>query len=216
VPTLQVFINGKHGKFFLHPVRDFENGDQSSASDAVYSHADVEFSFPGSYLHSGVNTIALQTVEEAEKHVPDACLNYDAIELDSSTKKFQSQQSSAQVIPSVFYTQQGGELHEIVDVFIRYGAPVNRGASMDLAIEGRHYRQPIKGKQDFGEEKLEFELREFPAETRAQLGWNLNGHRRRQEEPINPAKKWTLFLVPHIDAVFASPDLFDNGEHPLF
>ena len=58
---------------------------------------------------------------------------------------------------------------------------------MDLTISGRHYRQAIVGKEDFGEERLEFALR-----------WNVDGHPRSKKELIDPAKKWTLYMVPHI------------------
>lgn len=198
VPTLQVSINGRHGTFFLHPLLDFDNGDQNSAFNAVYSHADVEFAFPGSYLQRGLNTITLQAVKETEQYVPDAGLNYDAIELDSSSNDFKSQESSAQVVPTIFYTRQNGTLHEIVDVFLRNGGPIRQGASVELAIAGRHYVQATKESHDFGEEKLEFEVPEFESETRAQLRWNLNGRAQHKEESIGPAKKWDLSLVPHI------------------
>jgi hypothetical protein len=102
VPMLQVTINGRRGSFYLHPRLDFENGDQSSASDAVYSHADVAFSFPGSYLHRGDNVITLQAVAQAEQHVPDASLNWDAIELDSSPGRRPLQEPSVQIVPTMF------------------------------------------------------------------------------------------------------------------
>ena len=198
VPTLRVSINGKRGKFYLHPRLDFENGDQNSASDSVYSHDDVQFEFPGGYLHPGVNTITLQAAEESTQHVPDAGLTYDAIALNSSPNSFHAQKSSAQIVPTIFYTEQGRELQEIAEVFLRSAGPFRRSASMDLTISGRHYRQAIVGKEDFGEERLEFALPEFTAKTRAQLRWNVDGHPRSKKESIDPAKKWTLYMVPHI------------------
>jgi len=198
VPVLQVTINGKHGQFYLHPALDFHNGDQTSASDCIYSHADVTFAFPGAYLHRGVNTITLQAFEETDKFVPDAGLTYDAIELGRAMRSFRSQQSYAQILPTIFYRQRKNGLDEIVDVFVRHGGPMKPGSSVDLAIAGKHYRQGIHGNHDFGEEKLEFALPEFKTQTRARLTWNINGHRSHKEEPIDPEKKWTLFLVPHI------------------
>ena len=197
VPTLNISINGERGKFYLHPALDFENGDQTSAFDAVYSHADVEFSFPGKYLHRGLNTITLQAIEEAEQFVPDAGFNYDAIELDAAGN-VETQKSSAQIVPTIFYTQKDGKLYELVDVFVRNAGLIPEGASFDLEIAGLHDRQRIKEKHDFGEEKIEFEIPEFPAGTRAQLRWNLNGRTLHKEESIHPAKKWDLALVPHI------------------
>ena len=149
-------------------------------------------------MHPGVNTITLQAAEESTQHVPDAGLTYDAIALNSSPNSFHAQKSSAQIVPTIFYTEQGRELQEIAEVFLRSAGPFRRSASMDLTISGRHYRQAIVGKEDFGEERLEFALPEFTAKTRAQLRWNVDGHPRSKKESIDPAKKWTLYMVPHI------------------
>ena len=193
VPVLRVNINGKIGTFYLQPKLDFSNGDRRGSFDA-----DVAFVFPGRYLHSGVNTIALQAIEEADRAVPDAGLTYDAIELDRDAEGLPSQASSAQIIPTIFYRKQQGQLEETVDVILSYGERVKPGSSVDMAIAGKHYHQALREEQDFGEEKLEFSVPEFPAQTQAQLRWNVTGHTQRKEQAIDPQKKWTLFLVPHI------------------
>ncbi len=198
VPALRVTINGKNGIFYLHPSLDWTSGDQTGAFSPVYSHADVAFAFPGSYLQPGVNTITLQAIEQAETHIPGAGLTYDAIELDRVSGSFHPQASSVQIQPTIFYQSHNGELDEIVDVFVRFHGDAKPGGNVELAIGGRRYGRPIQATHDFGEEKFEFAVPEFPAHTRAQLLWNINGHRDRQEETIDPAKKWTLFLVPHI------------------
>ncbi|MGH9350748.1 MAG: polysaccharide lyase family protein, partial [Terriglobia bacterium] len=198
VPALRVSINGKHGMFYLHPRLDYSNGDQGDSFYPAYSHADVAFAFPGSYLHAGANTITLQAIEEADEAVPDAGLTYDAIELDRGAAGFHPRTSSAQIFPTIFYQRRQGELDEIVDVFVRCGERVKSGSSVDLAITGKRYHQVLQGNQDFGEEKLTFSVPDFPARTRAQLTWNADGHRQHLEQSINPEKKWTLFLVPHI------------------
>ncbi len=167
-------------------------------TDPANSHADVTFTFPGRYLHSGTNTIALQAIEEADSAVPDAGLTYDAIELDRDAEEFHSRASSAQIFPTIFYQQQQGNLEETVDVILRYGERVKPDSSVDLAIAGKHYRQALQGGQDFGEEKLAFSIPEFPAHTETQLRWNVAGHTQHAQQFIDPQKKWTLFLVPHI------------------
>ena len=85
---------------------------------------------------------------------------------------------------------------ELVDVFIDHG-PAVLGTVVDLIIGDKHYSQSIRNVEDFGEEKLEFQVSEFPAGTRAFLKWKVNGHEQSQKQLIAPAKKWTLFLVPH-------------------
>ncbi len=196
VPTLSVTINGKRGNFYLHPRLDSNMGDM--LFDAIYSNADVSFSFPGNYLHAGENTITLQAIEEADKQVPDAALIYDAIELDKETAPFAPGETSAQISPTIFYQQHGGELREIVDVFVRYGQPVKRNSSVDLEIDGKSDRRALTGKQEFGEEKLEFLVPEFSAHTKANLSWRIACHTQHEQKFIDPKKKWTLFLVPHV------------------
>lgn len=204
VPALRVAINGKTGTFYLQPTLDYHNGDQTDSFDAAYSHADVVFDFPGSYLHMGANTITLQAVEQAPQSLPNAApspnavLTYDAIELDSSPNHAALNNSSTQILPTIFYQQRQGQLEESVDVLLRYAQPVKPGSSVDLSIADKHYRQALHDGQDFGEEKLEFSVPEFPAHTQAQLTWNVSGRTQHWKEFLDPKKKWTLFLVPHI------------------
>lgn len=197
VPTLKVGINGKHGTFYLHPELDYNNGDQWDSFYPAYSHADVVFDFPGSYLKQGSNTITLQAVEEADKAVPEASLTYDAIELDQQGKGLHSPTSSAQMLPSIFYQQRQGELDEIVNIFVRYVEQPKSGNSVDAVISGRHYHQALQGGQDFGEEKLKIYVPEFSGPTEARLSWIAGGKSRHQSFTIVPQKKWTLYLVPH-------------------
>ncbi|HVC91040.1 MAG TPA: polysaccharide lyase family protein, partial [Acidobacteriaceae bacterium] len=204
VPALRVAINGKQGTFYLQPKLDYSGGDQVDAFNASTSHADVVFDLPGSYLHSGSNTITLEAVEASDKALPDASLvpnaglTYDAIELDRSPNAIASNTSSAQILPTIFFLQQQGRLEETVDVILHYREGVKPGGSVELTIAGKHYRQTIAGGQDFGDEKLAFSIPEFPAHTQAQLRWSLAGHTQHEDEFIDPQKKWTLFVVPHI------------------
>ena len=127
VPAIQVGINGKHGTFYLHPKLDYNMGNMLSSFYPAYSSAEVVFSFSGSMLHQGANTISLQPIEQTEKEIPNAALTYDAIELDRDTSRKDSEASSAEIQPTIFYKQQQGQLQEMVDVFIRYAKPANAG-----------------------------------------------------------------------------------------
>jgi alpha-mannosidase len=99
--------------------------------------------------------------------------------------------------PTIFYPQEQGPLKELVDVFIRYQEPVQPGSAVTLRMAAQRYTQKLRGDQDFGEEKLEFRVTEFPAQTRAELQWSVAGQPQRSEQTIDPKKKWTLFVVPH-------------------
>ena len=104
----------------------------------------------------------------------------------------------AQIVPTVFYQQHEGRLSEIVDVFIRHSAPAKSGSSVDLVVGSGHYSQSFNTDEDFGEERLEFIVPEFPARTQARVSWTIEGKRQNAEQALDPEKKWTISLVPHI------------------
>ena len=195
VPALRASINGRTGIFYLHPELDYSMGDTMAAFFPAYAHATVEFDFPGDYLHEGTNSIALQAVATADKGVPDAGFYYDAIEIDQSPRL--PADPTAQAVPSIFYHQHEGALTEEVDVFVRYGERPRSG-EVDLEIKGQHYRSPLRADQDFGEERFAIAVPEFPASTQANLTVSLNGRSAHFSQTIEPQKKWTLFLVPHV------------------
>ena len=205
VPTLRVGINGKTGVFYLHPKLDYSNGDQGDSFYPAYSSADVVFNFPGNYLRAGENKITLQLIEEAEEEVPDAGINYDAIELDSVPRQAESQSISAELVPTIFFQQRNGALEEAVEAFIRSSKPVKPGGSVDLTIGNKRYHATMQGGHDFGEEKIEFLVAEFEPQAQARLLAKINGSDTHFDQRIDPKKKWTIFVVPeiHVDVGYS-------------
>src|ERR1700761_8617898 len=126
-------------------------GRPDSSYYPAYSSAELNFSFSGKLLRQGTNTITLQAIEETQKIIPGAALVFDAVELDRNTSRDDSETSSAQVQPTIFYQEQKGQLEENVDVFLRFRGPVKAGAPVDLAIGGKSSHQALRGNQDFGE-----------------------------------------------------------------
>ena len=198
VPALKVGINGKEGMFYLHPKLDCSNGDQMDAFDPNYSSADVDIAFPGRYLQKGANAISLQAIEEADEATPDAGFNYDAIELDGLPGSAGSQAFSAQLVPTVFFQRQNGDLLETVEAFIRHSGPVAPGSKAELTIGKQSYSALLTGGYNFGEDKVEFTVREFAPKTDAQLSVVIDGRKQLYKQFLDPGKKWTVFLVPHI------------------
>jgi alpha-mannosidase len=197
IPALLVNINGKHGKFYLQPRLDPSTG-ANSLYDPANSYADITFPFPGNYLRQGANTITFRAAEETANPAAGAALIFDAIELDTDPLGTRASASSAQILPTIFYQQRNGQLEETIDVILRECEPAKPGGTADLVIAGKQNHQALTGGQDFGDEKLEFTVPEFPAQTRARLTWISGNHKRHLEELIDPEKKWTFFLVPHI------------------
>jgi alpha-mannosidase len=195
VPALRIGINGRTGVFYLHPKLDYTMGDTVAAFFPAYSHAIVECNFSGAWLHSGSNTITLQAIATSDQGVPDAGFNYDAIQLERARSAPAG--AAASVEPTVFFQKCGSALCERVDVFTSY-ADRPRSGSVELEIAGHRYRSPLRGDQDFGEERLSFAVAEFAADSAAHVAVTLDGHTRQFTETLQPQKKWTLYLVPHV------------------
>jgi alpha-mannosidase len=198
VPALRVDINGKHGLLYLHPKLDYSNGDQGDSFYPAFSHAETTFEFPAAFLKQGENTITFQAVEQADQAVPDASFTYDAIELDRATGMEDTHASSALVVPTVFFRQDGGEKKELIEVFLVSAKSFQAATAVDLTINGKSYHQTVQGNEDLGEAKLDFLVSDFPKDAHAQLAWNGDGHEQHSEQQISPKKKWTIFVVPHI------------------
>jgi len=195
VPALKVGINGRVGAFYLHPKLDYNMGDMGAAFYPAFARAEVEADFPGSWLKTGKNSITLQAVSTGDKAVPDAGFNYDAIELQEAEEL--PQVLSAHAEPTIFFQKRGASFDERVDVFVRYGQRPRSG-HVQLALPGHTLSSPLRGDQDFGEERVSFKVPEFAKDTPAELTVELNGHTARIQEKLQPQKKWTLFLVPHV------------------
>jgi alpha-mannosidase len=195
VPALRIIINGRTGMFYLHPTLDYSMGDTMAAFFPAYSHALVEFCFSGDYLRVGANTVALQAVAETNNNVPDAGFNYDAIKLESARSP--QIKPSLRIEPTIFYRTQGASLAEQVDVFVRYGQRPRSGL-VDLEVAGHHYTNSLQADQDFGEEQFHFAVPEFAANSPAHVTVRLNRDEAHFTQTLQPKKKWTLFLVPHV------------------
>ncbi len=131
----------------------------------------------------------------ADKGVPDAGFAYDAVELDRAANA--AAKPTALAEPTIFYQQQGGALTEQVDVFVRYrGRP--RSGRVDLEVTGKHYTRDLRVGADFGEERVSLEVPEFAAHTGAHLTVTVDGRTAHFPETLEPQKKWTLYLVPHV------------------
>ena len=195
VPALRVGINGRTGLFYLHPQLDYAMGDTVAAFFPAYSRAEVACDIPGSWLQTGSNRITVQPVATGDAGVPDAGFNYDAIRLDQVDALPAA--VDARVEPTIFYRQAGSGLTEQVDVFVREREKARSGR-VELEIGGHVLSEPLQGGDDFGEERVSFAVPEFTGIAAARVTVETNGHAAHFAETLQPAKKWTLFLVPHV------------------
>lgn len=192
VPDLGITINGRRGRFVLHPKLDSSMGDTMDAFFPAYSRVEADCDFPGSWLVSGRNEIALQALSVSDEGVPDSGFNYDAIDLD---RLAQLPPETARAEPTIFYRSHGGSLEERVDVFVRY-ALRPRSGRVTLQMAGHSWSGQLDPDEDFGEQRVRFWVPEFPpgTTTRVETGGNRHGF----TQTPGPQKKWTLYLVPHV------------------
>jgi hypothetical protein len=195
VPALRVGINGRWGTFYLHPRLDYNMGDMVAAFYPAYARAEVEVDFPGSWLKTGTNSISFQAVSAGDKGVPDAGFEYDAIELQQADSAPPA--VSAHAEPTLFFKKHGASIEERVNVFVRYGQRPRSG-HVELAVAGHTSSERLHADQDFGEERIPFEIPELAHDAPAKLTVVVNGQTARFQETLQPQKKWTLFLVPHV------------------
>ncbi len=186
---LQAEINGHTGWAYQQPVWRNVPG-QKHWQDVI------RLQLPASDLKPGANRLVLTAIDAPSRGHSHPGLTYDALELDQNPgQRFRPGEIAARAQPTIFYRRQGSTLDELVDIYVRHNAPL-RGR-VELKIGGRLLSARLVAGRDFGEEKVEFAVPEFAAGARAELMVASGRQRRRFALTLTPAKKWTIYLVPH-------------------
>ena len=199
VGQLQVEINGHVGFYYQHPKLSYDGGDREMIVSPIAGTDTILVDIPARFLQKGTNKFALTAVDEPSEAGGDvhASLVFDALELDhDSARKFAADEMTAEVVPMVFYVRHESGLAELVDVFVRHNATVERG-QISLTVAGQTFSEemPARG---FGEHRAEFSVPEFAAGTKAVVTVKTDGHARRFPIELTPARKWNLLVVPHV------------------
>ncbi len=210
ISSLDVSINGHTGRFYQHPKLNYNMGDISGAFFPEYSADTIGFEFPSSLLVQGTNKIILTAIDEPSPGdqptadgtpAGDSGVVYDALELEQQPAgRFDARQVSASIVPTVYYQNMGGQLREIVNVYVRYNQQPQKG-TVELEIGGKRFTQALPTDRAFGEQKAQFVVPEFSAAAEGKAVVAINGHRRSFSQQLTPGKKWTFFVVPneHLD-----------------
>jgi len=198
IPLLQIGLNGHLGRFYLHPKLDYQGGDLAGGSHAGYSHADLIIDLPPNFLQAGVNLLTLQPLRPSSEPTPEAGLNYDALSLESLDSPAAGPAVSAEIFPTVFYHNQGGQLSERVDVIVTRTGGAKGGGQVELEIGENRQEKPLVGDRDFGQESLQFLVPDFAGPAQAKVAVTAGGARTEVAQAVSPAKKWTVYVVPHI------------------
>jgi len=210
LPWLQVEINGHRGWLYQRPKLAYSAGDQGILYLPHYSTAQIECALPTEDLAKGKNRLVLIAMDEPGERDDalgngffpgNSAITYDALALlHDPGLSYQPAQTSAQVVPSIYYKSRGNGLFEMVDVYLKFGSRRKAG-SATIRVGGARLSQTLASDREFGEERLEFEVPEASMGGQGEVLIQSSGHLRRFPFNASPARKWTLFLVPnmHID-----------------
>lgn len=190
VPDLQVAVNGHKGAYYLrtHPIYD--------GASSIGGVLTIEL--PTQYLDKGANTLVLTPVdlETAGSPASGGYLRYDFIGLSNNAHAAYKQNAiEVDVVPTVFYRRQAGELVEQVDAYLRFHRNIPTGEAV-LTLNGGSYKADVAARDSFGEERVEFSVPAWQGTTTARLKVAAGEHRT-FSLPLTAERKWTVFVVPH-------------------
>jgi alpha-mannosidase len=190
--TLKFDLNGHRGWAYQRPVWIDVPG-RKHWSDLI------QVALPNSFLTAGTNKLVLTAIDEpgGRDDVSNPGIVYDALELDhDSAATFQPSAIHVNVIPTVFYHSTAAGLTEQIDILVQQNRRIAQGA-VTFSVSGRRVTEPLATNIEFGEQLIHLNVPGFPAQSAARV-IIAAGHRHYHfSEEITPAKKWTLFAVPH-------------------
>ncbi|HVF66948.1 MAG TPA: glycoside hydrolase family 38 C-terminal domain-containing protein [Pyrinomonadaceae bacterium] len=204
LPVVQLEVNGHKGWFYQRPESDFKEGNLEANIFPQYAVGSMNVEIPAEFLKRGANELTLTAVADPHatalpggEDTTDALLRYDALALYSPSGEGPPRGGLfAEAAPTVFYKSVGGKLHEVVNVTVR-GLGRTRRGKVTLTVGGWSGAQDFDTTREFGEQRFEFHVPEFAANTRARVAVNVGGREQGFSQPITPKRKWTLYLVPH-------------------
>ena len=193
VPDLLIDVNGHTGRYFFNRKISYYAGDDRVDSP-IYGGDTLEIDFPGTFLKTGENKLVLTAVEDPENPETPASLIYDALRLSETPP--QKLEPYAIVKPTVFFTQENGQTNELVDVTVTSPRKLISG-DVELSIGKQQFRIPLSFSNDFGQQRLQFEVPEFSGSGDANVAIHANGRTYHSAARITPERKWTVYFVPH-------------------
>ncbi len=199
VASLKIKLNGHEGLFYQHPRLSYTGGDREMVVSPIAAADTVTLALPARFFEKGVNKLVLTAVDPPTTGASDvhSVIVYDALELDSdASAKYPAGEIKAEVVPTIFYVRHGTGLDELVDVYVRLNAAVQRGEAT-LKVHDRKLNQKLAARE-FGEQMVELAVPELASPLNAELTVQVDGHSQRFPVALTPAKKWNLLVVPHV------------------
>lgn len=193
VPDLLVEINGRKGLFYFDRKISYYPGDDRVDSP-IYGADQLEIHLPAGFLKAGQNRLVLTAVEDRENPGASASLIYDALRLSKAPSG--RVEPSGTVKPTVFFKQKGNQTYEVATLTVTSEEKLSSG-QVDLSVGREHFRAALSAADDFGQQRLEFEVPAFSGPTRASLAIHANGKTSSSSVLMNPERKWSIYFVPH-------------------
>jgi alpha-mannosidase len=194
-PNLKVEINGNSGLFYLDRKVSYYAGDGGFDSP-IYSTARLDITLPTRALRAGENRLVLTAVDDPKDGPGDSWLTYDALQLENDPSARRAPSPSAQVTSTVFYVTKGRHLAERVFTTVTLPAKVQKGL-VQLVVGSNKFEAPLSPQPDFGEQRFAFDVPQFTSGASAQVKLLVNGESSSAPVALNPARQWTIFVVPH-------------------
>ena len=199
---LKLDVNGHSGYFYFHPTLDFHAGDWEGTFVPQTSTDEKTIAIPAAWLRRGENKFLLTAMDDpatsqtslgaiAPGHTG---LVYDALEFtQNDAERYDPKSFAARVEPTIFYRKTDDGMAEVVDVVVS-AAKLSKNESVELRVAGHSFSNAFTTENEFGEARLEFDVPEWSgsAEATVRLG-DLSAPALK----IEPAKKWTVAVIPH-------------------
>jgi hypothetical protein len=208
IPNLALDLNGKSGLIYFNRKLSYYPGDPSVESP-IYGDAQVEITLPATALRAGENKLVLTAVDDPKDGDGDSVLFYDALKLTQEPATKTSTAPQVAVEPTVLYTRKDNQLYELIYVTVAPGQKVSKG-EVTLTVGREKLRQKLSGEWDFGQQRLIFEVPELSGKTAALVSVNVNGKTSKFPVTLEPKRKWTLYVVPHIHLDIGFTDYQDK------
>lgn len=222
IPEYDVQINGKQGRFYIHPKLTYDIGDPDTAWNIIYSTERLHITLPASYFHPGANRLVLTCLgDESRVILPQAITRaeasgvyYDALSLSNDPAARVSRLGfTAVAIPTIFYRRRQ-TLYEVVRIDVATSQKFERGRAR-LRLAGSTYECGFPGSIDFGESECTVDVPEFSNPVRSRLTVTLGRRSRSSDATLTPKKKWKLYYVPqvHLDMGYTDYRPITYGVH---
>src|SRR5207249_11746128 len=163
VPDLMIEVNGHKGRFYFDRKISYYPGDDRIDSP-IYGGDTLAIDLPAKFFKAKENKLVLTAVEDADNPDTRASLIYDALKLTQCPSR--RVQPSAAVKPSVFFRQKENQTYEVTRVTVTVADKLRPG-SVDLSMGGKHFRAALAGANDFGQERIDFDVPEFSGQVMA-------------------------------------------------